>query len=241
MNLNMGILGQKIGMTQVFEANGQAVPCTAIEAGPCTVLQVRATAKEGYGAIQLGFDDKPPRNVPDEEIKKAQGAPARYRLKYARTPRPELGHFFKAGETPPKYFVREIRLSEEEAAKFQPGQQLKADIFAKDEYVDVVGTSKGRGFTGVVKRHGFTMAGKSHGAHEHTRHAGSIGCRKPQQTRRGQRMAGHYGAERVTVQNLKVFAVLPDQNVILVRGAVPGPNGGYVIVRKALKRKTKPA
>jgi large subunit ribosomal protein L3 len=241
MNLNMGILGQKIGMTQVFEPNGEAVPVTAVEAGPCTVLQVRAKAKDSYAAIQLGYDDKPPRNVPDEEIKKAQGAPARYQLKYARTAKPELGHFFKAGETPPKYFVREIRLSDEEAAKFQPGQQVKADLFAKGDYVDVVGTSKGRGFQGVVRRHGFTMAGKSHGAHEHRRHAGSVGCRKPQRTRPGQRMAGQMGNARRTVQNLKVFAVVPEQNVILIRGAIPGPNGGYVIVRRALKRKPKPA
>jgi len=241
MNLNMGILGQKIGMTQVFDPNGQAVPVTAVEAGPCTVLQVRAKKKDGYTAIQLGYDDKPPRNVPDAEIKKAQGAPARYRLKYGRTPQPELGHFFKAGETPPKYFVREIRLSEEEAAKFEPGQEVKADVFAAGDYVDVVGTSKGRGFTGVIKRHNFTTSGKSHGAHEFHRHAGSVGCRKPQMTRRGQRMAGHYGDERVTVQSLKVFAVLPEQNVILVRGAIPGPNGGYVILRRALRKKSKPA
>jgi large subunit ribosomal protein L3 len=240
MNLNIGILGQKLGMTQVFEPTGEAVPVTAIEAGPCTVLQVRAVANEGYSAVQFGYDDKPPRNVPDEEIKKAQGAVARYRLKYARTPRPELGHFYKAGETPPKYFVREIRLSEEEAAKYQPGQAIKADVFAKGDYVDVIGTSKGRGFTGVIKRHGFTMSGKSHGAHEFTRHGGSVGCRKPQRTRPGMRMAGHHGNTRTTVQNLKVFAVVPDQNVILVRGAVPGPNGGYVILRRALKRKPKP-
>jgi large subunit ribosomal protein L3 len=241
MNLNMGILGQKIGMTQVFEPNGEAVPVTAVEAGPCTVLQVRAPDKEGYAAIQLGYDDKPPKNVPDEEIKRAQGAVARYRLKYNRTPQPELGHFFKANETPPKYFVKELRLSADEALKFQPGQEVKADVFAKGDYVDVVGTSKGRGFTGVIKRHNFTMSGKSHGAHEFTRHGGSIGCRKPQRTRPGHRMAGHYGAERVTVQNLKVFAVIPEQNVILVRGAIPGPNGGYVLMRRALKRKPKPA
>jgi len=241
MNLKMGILGSKIGMTQVFETDGQAVPVTAIEAGPCTVLQVRAADKDGYAAIQLGYDDKPPRNVPDDELKRAQGAEARYRLKYNRTPQPELGHFFKANEAPPKYFVREIRLAADEAAKFQPGQEVKADVFAKGDYVDVVATSKGRGFTGVIKRHNFTMSGKSHGAHEFTRHAGSVGCRKPQRTRPGQRMAGQYGAGRVTVQNLKVFAVIPEQNVILVRGAVPGPNGGYVVLRRALKRKPKPA
>jgi len=241
MNLNMGILGKKIGMTQVFDETGQAVPVTAVDAGPCTVLQVRAAAKEGYAAIQLGYDDKPPRNVPDEEMKRAQGAPARYRLKYGRTSRPELGHFFKAGETPPKQFVREIRLSEEEAAKFEPGQEVKADIFAAGDYVDVIGTSKGRGFTGVIKRHNFTMAGKSHGAHEFRRHAGSVGCRKPQRTRPGQRMAGQHGNARVTVQSLKVFAVLPDQNVILVRGGIPGPNGGYLILRRALRKKPKQA
>ncbi len=241
MNLNAGILGQKLGMTQVFETNGQAVPVTVVEAGPCTVLQVRAAAKDGYTAVQLGYDDKPPRNVPDAVLKKAQGAPARYRLKYARTPQPELGHFFKAGETPPKYFVREIRISAEDAAKFQPGQQVKADVFAAGEYVDVIGTSKGRGFTGVIKRHGFTTSGKSHGSHEFSRHGGSVGCRMPQRTRPGMRMPGHMGDARTTVQNLKVFAVVPDQNVILVRGAIPGPNGGYVILRRALKRKPKPA
>jgi large subunit ribosomal protein L3 len=241
MNLNMGILGQKIGMTQVFDETGQAVPVTAVEAGPCTVLQVRTAEKDGYTAIQLGYDDKPARNVPDEEMKRAQGAPARYQLKYARTSQPMLGHFFKAGETAPKYFVREIRLKPEDASRFEAGQEVKADVFAAGDWVDAVGTSKGRGFTGVIKRHNFTMAGKSHGAHEFRRHAGSVGCRKPQRTRPGQRMAGHYGNERVTVQNLRVFAVIPDQNVILVRGAIPGPNGGYVVLRKALRKQAKKA
>jgi large subunit ribosomal protein L3 len=239
MNLHMGILGQKIGMTQVFDETGVAIPVTAVAAGPCTVLQVRSPDREGYAAIQLGFDDKPARNVPDEEIKRAQGAAARYRLVYGRTPQPELGHFFKAKETPPKYFVREIRLPAEEAAKYEPGQQVTLDVFAVGDFVDVVGTSKGRGFTGVIKRHGFTMSGKSHGAHEFRRHAGSVGCRKPQRTRPGQRMAGQHGNARVTVQNLKVAAVIKDQHVLLLRGAIPGPNGGYVVVRKAL-RKTKP-
>jgi len=237
MNTNIGILGKKIGMTQVFDETGEAVPVTAIEAGPCTVLQVRTSDRDGYGAIQLGFDDKPARNVPDDVIKRAQGAQGRYRVKYGRTARPELGHFFKAGETPPKYFVREIRLTPEEAAKFEPGQQVTLDILAAGEFVDVVGTSKGHGFTGVVKRHGFATAGKSHGAHEFRRHGGSVGCRKPQATRKGTRMAGQHGNARVTVQNLKILSVLADQNVVLVRGAVPGPNGGYLVVRKALKKK----
>jgi large subunit ribosomal protein L3 len=177
--------------------------------------------------------------VPEEAIKKAQGAHARYLMLYGRTPRPELGHFFKAGETPPKRFVREIRLKAGETAGFQVGQQVGTDVFAIGDFVDVVGTSKGRGFTGVVKRHGFTTFPRTHGTHEWRRHGGSIGCRKPQRTRRGQRMAGQHGNARVTIQNLRVAGILPEQNVVLIRGAVPGPNGGFVVVRKALKRVAK--
>ncbi|MHC4549620.1 MAG: 50S ribosomal protein L3 [Planctomycetota bacterium] len=236
MNRNMGILGRKIGMTQVFDPDGLAVPVTAVEAGPCTVLQVKTEEKEGYDAIQLGFRDRPPRNVPDEKLKKAQGARGRYDMQHGRTAKPLRGHFFKAQETAPKGFVRELRLPAAEVAGFETGQEVKLDIFADGEFVDVVGTSKGRGFTGVVKRHGFAMFPKSHGTHEWTRHGGSIGCRKPMRTRKGQRMPGQHGNARVTVQNLRVEKVLPDLNVLLLRGAVPGPNGGYVVVRKALKR-----
>lgn len=237
MNTNMGILGRKIGMTQIFDDQGNAVPVTAIEAGPCAVVQVKTAERDGYSAVQLGFHDRPPRNVPDEILKKAQGARARFELVHGRTTKPLRGHFFRAGESPPKYFLREIRLPKEEAEAFEPGQQVTADLFEAGQYVDVVGTSKGRGFTGVVKRHGFATFPKTHGTHEWRRHGGSIGCRKPMRTRRGQRMAGQHGAARVTVQNLKVAAVLPEQHVLLVRGAVPGPNGGYLVIRKALKKR----
>jgi len=241
MNTNPGILGRKLGMTQIFDKDaGLAIPVTAVEAGPCTVLQVRSPDKEGYSAIQVGFDDKPPRNVPDEVMKKAQGVRGRYDVLHARTPKPMRGHFFKAGETAPKGFVRELRMDADAAAAFEAGQQVTVqDVFAQGDFVDVVGTSKGRGFTGVIKRHGFSKFGATHGTHEWRRHGGSIGCRKPQHTRRGTRMAGQHGNARVTVQNLRVAGVIADQNILLIRGAVPGPNGGFLIVRKALKRQAK--
>lgn len=241
MNTNPGILGRKLGMTQIFDReSGLAVPVTAVEAGPCTVLQVRSPDKEGYSAIQLGFDEKAPRNVPDEVMKKAQGARGRYDVLHARTPKPMRGHFFKAGETAPKGFIREIRLTGEAAGGYEAGQQVSVqDVFEKGDFIDVIGTSKGRGFTGVIKRHGFAKFGSTHGTHEWRRHAGSIGCRKPQHTRRGTRMAGQHGNARVTVQNLVVAGVMADQNILLIRGGIPGPNGGYVVVRKALKKVAK--
>ncbi len=237
MNTNLGILGRKIGMTQIFDEDGQSVHVNAIEAGPCTVLQIKTDdTKDGYNAVQLGFDEKPARNVSDDLLKRAQGARARYDVVHGRTTKPLRGHFFKAGESTPLRFVREIRLSAEEARSFEAGGKVTASIFEVGQFVDVIGTSKGRGFTGVIKRHGFKMFPKSHGTHEWRRHGGSIGCRQPQRTRRGQRMPGQHGNARVTVQNLKVAAVVPDENLLLVRGGVPGPNGGYLIVRRALKK-----
>ena len=236
MNTNSGILGRKIGMTQIFNESGQAVPVTAVEAGPCTVLQVKTDEKDGYSAVQLGFLDCPARNTPDAQLKKAQGAKGRYDVVHGRTSQPMRGHFFNAGETPPKRFVRELRLGADQVGELEQGAQVTLDIFEAGEFVDVVGTSKGHGFTGVIKRHGFRMFPKSHGTHEWRRHGGSIGCRKPMRTRRGQRMPGQHGNARVTVQNLKVAAVMTDQGILLIRGAVPGPNGGYVVVRKAIKK-----
>ena len=236
MNTNMGILGRKIGMTQIFDEAGNAVPVTAIEAGPCTVLQIKTDASDGYSAVQLGFDDKSPRNVPDEMIKKAQGARGRYELQFGRTTKPLRGHFFKCGETAPKAFVREFRLPAESVEILEQGQEVTTDIFEVGEFVDVAGTSKGRGFTGVIKRHGFSLFPKTHGTHEWRRHGGSIGCRKPMRVRKGQRMPGQHGNTRVTVQNLKVAGVMQGQNILLIRGGIPGPNGGYVIVRKAVKK-----
>ena len=234
MNTNIGILGRKIGMTQIFDEDGLAVPTTVIDAGPCTVVQVKsADGKDGYNAVQLGFDEKPERNCSDDLLKRAQGARARYDLVHGRTTKPLRGHFFKAGESAPLRFVRELRLAEDDSTEYEVGAKVSVDMFEAGQFVDVVGTSKGRGFTGVIKRHGFKMFPASHGSHEWRRHGGSIGCRQPQRTRRGQRMPGQHGNARITVQNLKVAAVLPEQNLLLVRGGVPGPNGGYLIIRKA--------
>ncbi len=238
MNTNIGILGRKIGMTQIFDEDGRAVPTTVIDAGPCTVVQVKsADGKDGYNAVQLGFDEKPERNCSDDLLKRAQGARARYDLVHGRTTKPLRGHFFKAGESAPLRFVRELRLAEDDSTEYEVGTTVSVDMFEAGQFVDVVGTSKGRGFTGVIKRHGFKMFPASHGSHEWRRHGGSIGCRQPQRTRRGQRMPGQHGNARITVQNLKVAAVLPEQNLLLVRGGVPGPNGGYLIIRKALKKR----
>ena len=181
MNLNMGLLGRKIGMTQIYDEDGTAEPVTAIDAGPCTVLQIRAEEKEGYSALQLGFDPKPGRNVPEELLKRAQGARARYDLEHGRTSKPMRGHFFKVGEIAPQRFVREIRVSPEKAAEFEAGQQVTTEAFEKGNVVDVVGTSKGRGFTGVIKRHGFSMFPKTHGTHEWRRHGGARSSGRPRQ------------------------------------------------------------
>jgi len=240
MNHNPGVLGKKIGMTQIFDEAGKAVPVTAIDVTPSTVLQVKTEETDGYCALQLGYDEVAPRNVPDELVKKAQGARGRYDLLYGRVKRPARGHFFKAAEGAPTRFVRELRLTAEDVAGYEPGQEVKAsEVFEDGDFIDVVGTSKGRGFTGVVKRHGFAMFPKTHGTHEWTRHGGSIGCRQPQRVIRGTRMPGQHGNRRVTVQNLRVAGQLPEQSVLLVKGAVPGPNGGYLVIRKALKKAKK--
>ncbi|RME02003.1 MAG: 50S ribosomal protein L3 [Deltaproteobacteria bacterium] len=210
-----GILGKKLGMTQLIDdETGDMIPVTVVEAGPCPVLQVKEEGKERYNAIQLGFDDKPEK----------------------RTTKPLAGHFAKAG-VPPKRFVREIRLSsKEEAAAYQVGQEIKVDIFSKGEKIDVIGTSKGRGFAGVMKRHNFAGFRASHGTHEYFRHGGSIGSSAtPGKVRKGLKMAGHMGNQRVTVHNLEVVRVDPERNTIFLKGAVPGHKNGYVILRKGKK------
>jgi large subunit ribosomal protein L3 len=213
-----GILGTKVGMTQVFAESGDIVPCTLVEAGPCTVTQAKTKERDGYAALQLSY------------------RPARAKV----TSKPMRGHFKKAGVEPAR-FLRELRLSDDPAEAAKVGSKVTCDSFAPGEYVDVIGTMKGRGFTGVVKRHGFATHKESHGAHFYYRHGGSIGCRKPQHTRQGIRMAGHHGASRVTVQNLRVLRVDAERNLLYLLGAVPGPNGGLVLVRQAKKRKPKPA
>jgi len=215
MSLKIGLLGKKLGMTQVFADDGESVPVTVIQAGPCHVVGTRTVERDGYTALVLGFEEKP--------------------LRLAN--KPELGMAKAIGGKPVR-FVREIRLAAEEVAKFQVGQVIgPKDVFADNIPVDVEGTSKGKGFQGVMKRHhmkGFRM---THGTHEYFRHGGSIGCRlTPQRVHKGKRMAGQMGNEKVSIQNLQLFRILPEDNVILVRGAVPGAANDYVVVTKAATR-----
>ncbi|MFV1958976.1 MAG: 50S ribosomal protein L3 [Planctomycetota bacterium] len=210
--LHKGILGRKVGMTRVFLENGDAVACTLVEAGPCPVVQRKTDADEGYEAVQIGF-------LPKRE---------------KRVTKPMKGHFAKAGVEPTRHLA-EIRLTEGDEAP-EVGSRITCDIFETGDFVDVIGTMKGRGFTGVVKRHGFSTLKESHGGHFFVRHAGSIGSRKPQHTLRGTRMAGRHGGSPVTVQNLEVLRVDKEKNLLYVKGATPGPNGGLLLVRQALKR-----
>ena len=210
--MQVGLLGRKVGMTQIFEANGIAVPITVVECGPCTVLQVRTMECDGYHAVQLGFDDK--------KRKSANQA--------------ERGHAKKA-DAEPKRYVREIR-QEAAVENVAAGATLAVNVFDGIKQVDVTGTSKGRGFSGVVKRHGFKGLRATHGVKRMHRHPGSSGpSADPARTRKGIRKPGQYGNARVTVRNLKVVRVDHENNLILLRGAVPGPNGGYLTVRQTNK------
>lgn len=260
-----GLIGRKIGMTQVFDQEtGAQIPVTVIEAGPCTVLQVKRTDSDGYAAVQLGFED----------IVSKKG-----KAKTSKSTKAQLGHFAKAGCAPQRV-VREFRVGEDELAPegeepvvpqaaadddaatedgaaeaegsnsgeagdngeagdglLRVGGKLNVSVFNETNFVDVTSTSKGRGFQGVVKRYNFRGGRKTHGGQMHRR-GGSIGqCVSPARVMKGRKMPGHMGAKRVTVQNLKVVAVRPEDNALLVRGAVPGPNGGLVEVKKALKKK----
>jgi len=215
MALNIGLLGKKIGMTQVFADDGEAVPVTVIQAGPCHVVGTRTVERDGYSALVLGFDEKP--------VRLANKA--------------ELGQVKNNGGKPQR-FIREIRLAPAEVEKFQVGQVLgPKDVFTDGLPLDVEGMSKGKGFQGVIKKHHMKGMKNSHGTHEYFRHGGSIGCRlTPQRVHKGKRMAGHMGAEKKTQQNLQLFKILADENVILVRGSVPGAANDYVVVTKAATR-----
>jgi large subunit ribosomal protein L3 len=216
MSLQLGLLGKKIGMTQVFADDGEAVPVTVIQAGPCHVVGLRTEERDGYSALVLGFDEKPVRLAT----------------------KPELG-IAKAANIKPQRFIRELRLPKDEVAKYTLGQTLgPKDIFADGNAIDVEGVSKGKGYQGVIKRHHMKGMTRAHGTHEYFRHGGSIGCRlTPQRVHKGKRMAGHMGDERVTMQNLQLFRILADDNVILVRGGVPGAANQYVVITKAATRK----
>lgn len=202
------LLGRKLGMTQLYLPDGRAVACTVLEAGPCPVVQVRTLERDGYEAIQIGFEP-----IPERKVNK-----------------PLRGHFAQAGVAPMRY-LREFRVR---AAEFSQGQMLTVELFAPGDRVKVSGVSKGRGFQGVVKRHGFAGVGMTtHGQSDRTRAPGSVGSSSfPSRSFKGLRMAGHMGNRRVTVRNLEVLKVLPEQNLLLVKGAVPGPVNGLVEIVK---------
>jgi large subunit ribosomal protein L3 len=205
-----GLIGKKIGMTSIYDVNGKNIPCTVIEAGPCVVTQVRTQDTEGYDAIQLAFEDKK-----DKHSNKA-----------------EKGHFAKAGVTPKKVVA--------EFTRFEPGHQkqfgdiIRVDIFVEGEYIDVVGVSKGKGFQGVVKRHHFAGVGEAtHGQHNRLRAPGSVGASSwPSRVMKGLRMAGRMGGNRVKVINLQILKIILEKNLVLVKGAIPGANGSYVIIER---------
>lgn len=202
-----GIIGKKIGMTSIYDADGKNVPCTVIEAGPCVVTQVKTTEVDGYEAVQLSFGEK----------------------KESRATKAAIGHFKKASTTPKKY-VREFNDFED----VELGTTISVEHFVIGDFVDVVGVSKGKGFQGVVKRHGFSGVGEStHGQHNRLRHPGSIGSSSyPSRVFKGIRMAGRTGGKKVTVQNLRVVQIVAEKNLILISGAVPGAKGSYVLIDK---------
>jgi large subunit ribosomal protein L3 len=206
-----GLLGEKLGMTQVWDDGGRLVPVTVVQAGPCVVTQVRSPESDGYSAVQLGYGAIDPRKV----IK------------------PLAGHFAKAGTTPRRFLV-EVRT--EDAADYALGQELTAEVFEAGQKVDVVGRSKGKGFAGVMKRHGFKGLGAGHGVQRKHRSPGSIGaCATPGRVFKGVRMAGRMGNVRMTTQGLSIYAVDVERGLILIKGAVPGPRGSVVLVRTAAK------
>lgn len=206
--MNVGLLGRKVGMTQIFEEDGTVVPVTVLECGPCTVLQVRTEERDGYHALQLGFADKKRKNASQAE----------------------RGHARKV-DAEPKRFIREIR--QEAPVDVTEGTTLNVDLFTEIPSVDVIGTSKGRGYSGVMKRHGFRGLRATHGVQRMHRHPGSSGpSADPSRVFKGVKKPGQHGNTRVTVRNLKVVRVDSENNLLLVRGAVPGHNGGFVIVRQ---------
>jgi large subunit ribosomal protein L3 len=212
--MSNAILGKKVGMSQIFDETGNRVSVTVIQAGPCIVLQKRVTAKHRYSALQLGFEETVARrlNKPDRA-------------------------FFERLNLKPMRHVREIRLAADQVENYKVGDSINVSIFAVGDFVDVVGTSKGKGFQGVVKKYHFKGSTQTRGTHEYRRHPGSIGHREfPGKVWKGKKLPGHMGSERVTIQNMKLAKVDPENNLLLIRGAVPGHRGALVLVRKAVKK-----
>jgi large subunit ribosomal protein L3 len=205
-----GIIGKKIGMTSMFDANGKNVACTVIEAGPCVVTQVRTMEVDGYEAIQLAYEDK----------------------KEKHSTKAEIGHFKKAGVTPKRVVVEFTRFEADHQKTF--GDVLGVDIFEEGEFIDVIGTTKGKGFQGVVRRHGFAgVGGATHGQHNRLRAPGSVGASSyPSKVFKGMRMAGHMGVERVKMINLQILKIVPEKNLLVIKGSIPGANNSYVIVER---------
>ncbi len=209
--MQKGIVGKKLGMTQLFDANGNVVPVTVIEAGPCAISQKKTAENDGYEAIQVGFGD----------------------LKASKVNKPMKGHFSK-GDVAPKKVLREFRF--DDCSAYNVGDIIKADVFAEGDKVDVRGTSKGKGYAGVIKRWNFARLKESHGTGPVHRHGGSLGASStPSRVMKGKKMAGHLGNERVTVQNLEVVKIDVENNIIAVKGAVPGPKGAIVVVFDSVK------
>jgi large subunit ribosomal protein L3 len=212
MKKTLGIIGRKVGMTQVFLDDGAVVPVTVVEAGPCSVVQKKSEGKDGYNAVQLSF------------LPKAKGVN-----------KPVGGHFKKAG-VGSSQFLREFRIESVEGVDL--GSEITLSLFKPGDIVDVTGLSKGRGFAGVMKRHGFHGSPGSHGTHEYFRHGGSVGANTfPHHVFKGHRMPGHYGDQRVTIQNVKVLDVKEDQHLIFLQGGIPGSRNGLILIRSATKRK----
>jgi large subunit ribosomal protein L3 len=213
------LLGKKVGMTRLYDEAGKLLPVTVIEAGPCTVMQVRTLQLDGYNAVQLGYDD----------------------VKPSRRNNPQIGHAQKAGTTPKK-FVREMRLADDVEPEYKVGDSITVSVFTENEFVDVIGTSKGKGFAGVMKRHGFSGFPASHGTERKHRAPGSISSFASDAGRtggpkKGKKMAGHMGYRRVTTKNHSLVAIDEEKNLLAVKGSVPGPSGAYCIIRSAKKPK----
>ena len=210
--MQKAIIGKKIGMTQIFDENGRVIPVTVVEAGPCVIVQKKTVENDGYAAVQMGYGDVKPQ----------------------RLNKPEKGHFAKA-DVAPKKTLKEFRLDNSDALNV--GDVVKADTFAVGDSVDVSGTSKGKGFAGAIKRHNQHRLKETHGTGPCVRHGCSIGmCSSPSRVFKGKRMAGHLGAEKVTVQNLRVVKVDVENNLIAIKGAIPGPRGGIVVIADTVKK-----
>jgi large subunit ribosomal protein L3 len=212
MKQRLGIIGRKLGMTQLFLEDGSVIPVTVVEAGPCKVIQKKTREKDGYNALQLGFLPKDSKRVN----------------------KPLSGHFKKAGADP-CYHIKEFRV--DHVDEYEMGQEVTLSLFQPGQFVDVIGVSKGKGFQGVIKRHGFHGFPASRGTHEYFRHGGSVGANSyPAHVFKGMKMPGHHGNQRVTVQNIRVMDVKEDQNLILLRGGIPGSPKGWVLIRNAIKK-----